>query len=171
MINISHAFWGVNGFGDARQKKSVQINGYTQEETLLNKRKLLAENPESTSVQNQKTEGLTQGEGTEETQESEEKNEEKKEESKTDTDIIVKPDGSRVLLVTTRVCGQQTTMSLEISKPTAMQNDISEEEEGIRTRGRISGEEDDRRTRGQMSKAFAAYEDGYLTGVMTGSEP
>lgn len=78
----------------------------------------------------------------------------KQQESKTDTDIIVKADGSRVLLVTTRVCGMQTTMSLEISKPTAMQNDISEEQE--------------ERTIGQMSKAFSAYEHGYLTGV--GSE-
>ena len=48
------------------------------------------------------------------------------EQSQTDTDIVVKADGSRVLVITTSVGGMQTTMSLEISKPTAMQNDIQE---------------------------------------------
>ncbi|MCI9051450.1 MAG: hypothetical protein HFI05_05895 [Lachnospiraceae bacterium] len=43
-------------------------------------------------------------------------------ESKTDTEIIVKPDGSRVLVVTMNFGGIETTMSLEISKPTAIQN-------------------------------------------------
>ena len=46
---------------------------------------------------------------------------EKKTENK--TDIIVKPDGSRVLVVTMSVGGMETTMSIEISKPTNMQND------------------------------------------------
>ena len=31
------------------------------------------------------------------------------------TQIVVKPDGSRVLMVTTRVCGMETTTSLKIS--------------------------------------------------------
>lgn len=39
------------------------------------------------------------------------------------TDIIVKPDGSRVLVVTMNVGGMKTTMIMEISKPTNMQND------------------------------------------------
>lgn len=152
MINIDPVFRGVDCLDGNRHKKPLQKSSYTQEEALANK---------------------------------------KQQESKTDTDIIVKPDGSRVLLVTTRVCGMQTTMSLEISKPTAMQNDISEEEEERtigqiseeeeertigqiseeeegRTRGQISGERDTLRARGQMSKAFSAYEHGYLTGV--GSE-
>lgn len=43
----------------------------------------------------------------------------------TKTDIIVKADGSRVLVVTMNVGGMETSMSLEISKPTDMQNDIS----------------------------------------------
>lgn len=50
-----------------------------------------------------------------------------KEESKTDTDIIVKSDGSRVVVITTSLGGMETTMSLEISKPTAMQNESSKE--------------------------------------------
>ena len=36
--------------------------------------------------------------------------------------IYVKPDGSRVLVVTMNFGGIETTMSLEISKPTAIQN-------------------------------------------------
>lgn len=39
-------------------------------------------------------------------------------EEKTETNIIVKPDGSRVLVVTMSIGGMETTMSLEISKPT-----------------------------------------------------
>lgn len=88
-----------------------------------------------------------------------EKAEDEKEEmetSKTDTDIIVKADGSRVLLVTTNVCGMQTTMSLEISKPTAMQNDISEDRDTLKNRGK-------------MMRASAAYESGYMTGIETES--
>ena len=41
-----------------------------------------------------------------------------KQESDSKTDIIVKPDGSRVLVVTMSIGGMKTTMSLEISKPT-----------------------------------------------------
>lgn len=48
-------------------------------------------------------------------------------EKETETDIIVKPDGSRVLVVTMNMGGMETTMSLEISKPTTMPNDSSEQ--------------------------------------------
>lgn len=40
-------------------------------------------------------------------------------ESETKTNIIVKPDGSRVLVITTMTGGMETTMSLEIAKPQA----------------------------------------------------
>ncbi len=46
--------------------------------------------------------------------------------TETDSDIIVKPDGSRVLVVTTNIGGMKTTMSLEISKPTNMLNNYQE---------------------------------------------
>ena len=55
-------------------------------------------------------------------------------ESNTDTEIIVKPDGSRVLVVTMNVGGIETSMTLEISKPTAMPN-------GIRTEGEACPEQ------------------------------
>lgn len=48
------------------------------------------------------------------------------EEVETQSNIIVKPDGSRVLVVTVNVGGMETTMSLELSKPTRMPNDESE---------------------------------------------
>lgn len=44
-------------------------------------------------------------------------------EAQNKTDIVVKPDGSRVLVVTMSVGGMETTMSIEISKPTNIQND------------------------------------------------
>ncbi len=47
-------------------------------------------------------------------------------ESKTQTDIIVMPDGSRVLVVTMSIGGMETTTSLEISKPTEAPNENSE---------------------------------------------
>lgn len=47
------------------------------------------------------------------------------EKDKTDTDIIVKSDGSRVLVVTINVGGMRSSMSMEISKPTMLQNDMS----------------------------------------------
>ena len=49
-------------------------------------------------------------------------------ESETKTEIIVKPDGSRVLVMTTSVGGMETTMSLEISKPTKALNESSKQD-------------------------------------------
>ena len=51
------------------------------------------------------------------------------EESKTDTDIVVKPDGSRVLVVTTNIAGMSTTMSLKISEPTKLPNESGQSDE------------------------------------------
>lgn len=53
----------------------------------------------------------------------EEEEEEEEEEAESDSDIIVKPDGSRVLVMTMTFGGMKTSMSLEISGPTAMAND------------------------------------------------
>ena len=57
-------------------------------------------------------------------QKEKEKTEEQEErqESKTRSDIIIKPDGSRVLVLTMSVGGMETTTCLEISKPTHMLN-------------------------------------------------
>lgn len=55
--------------------------------------------------------------------EPEEKDMRKKEEERTDTDVITKADGSRVLVVTTNIGGMSTVMSLKISDPTDMPNE------------------------------------------------
>lgn len=44
------------------------------------------------------------------------------EESKTDSEVIVKPDGSKVLMMTTYVGGMETMMSLQITEPSALQD-------------------------------------------------
>lgn len=49
-------------------------------------------------------------------------------ESESKTEIIVKPDGSRVLVMTMSIGGMETTMSLEISKPTKAPNDNKEQD-------------------------------------------
>lgn len=51
------------------------------------------------------------------------RNTEEIEESQTKTDIIVRSDGSRVLVVTTTIGGMQTNMSLKISDATDMPNE------------------------------------------------
>lgn len=51
------------------------------------------------------------------------------EKANTESDIIVKLDGSRVLVVTMCVGGMETTMSLEISKPTDMPNETRQDGE------------------------------------------
>lgn len=48
-------------------------------------------------------------------------------ESETKTEIIVKPDGSRVLVMTMSVGEMETTVSLEISKPTKTPNEASKQ--------------------------------------------
>ncbi|RRJ62774.1 hypothetical protein EHV15_07355 [Paenibacillus oralis] len=49
-------------------------------------------------------------------------------ESTTDSKVVVKADGSRVLMITINVNGMNTTMSLEISKPTQMPNSEGDQE-------------------------------------------
>jgi len=49
--------------------------------------------------------------------------------SETDSNVIVKADGSRVLEVTMKVGGTETTMCLEISKPTNLINDVNKSHE------------------------------------------
>lgn len=64
---------------------------------------------------------------------AEAKEEKRVEKEETDTDIIVMPDGSRVLVITMNMGGMQTSMSLEISKPTALPNDVSQIEDYVNT--------------------------------------
>ncbi len=50
------------------------------------------------------------------------------EDTNTSSEIIIRPDGSRVLMITVDIGGAQSVMSLQISEPTDMQNDISNPE-------------------------------------------
>ena len=45
------------------------------------------------------------------------------EDSETKSDVIVKPDGSKVLVMTLKVGGIETSVSIEISKPTGLIGD------------------------------------------------
>lgn len=54
-----------------------------------------------------------------------------KEDGQTETQIIVKPDGSRVLLVNVKAVGMEITTSLKISDATDMQNDSHTEMESF----------------------------------------
>ncbi len=63
-----------------------------------------------------------------------------RQESETKTEIIAKPDGSRVLVLTMSIGGMETTMSLEISKPTEVPNENSKiAEVTLNDRGDIDG--------------------------------
>lgn len=52
--------------------------------------------------------------------EEEDKDEKQIDEQETDTEILVKPDGSKVMMTTIRVGGMETVMSMEIAKPTGI---------------------------------------------------
>ena len=54
-----------------------------------------------------------------------EKSNENQRETNSKTNIIIKADGSRVLMITTKIGGMESVMSLEISKPTDIQNDFN----------------------------------------------
>ncbi len=63
------------------------------------------------------------------TKEAGEISSDKEESQKTNSTIVVNPDGSRALVVTTKIGSMETTMSIEISKPTDLQNSKGETQE------------------------------------------
>lgn len=60
----------------------------------------------------------------------EEETESEEQESKTDSEIIVRPDGTRILVTTLTVGGTEATMSVELSGPTDMPNQAGNPEDG-----------------------------------------
>ncbi len=68
------------------------------------------------------------------------------EESTTDTDIIVKADGSRVLVVTTSIAGMSISRSLKISEPTKTPNEdrevneMEEKDQDVRSGNKGAGD-------------------------------
>lgn len=56
-------------------------------------------------------------------------------ESDVDTEVIVRPDGSRVLMMTVNIGGMSTTMSMKISEPAEAVNEVSRvEQDGEETK-------------------------------------
>lgn len=105
----------------------MKVAGYTASQMFL---------PDICNRRNQRKKETAEARGDfslEKLQEQPEKREkpisEEKTTSRTDTDIIVKPDGSRVLMVTVHTGGMETVMSLEISKPSDLPDESREETE------------------------------------------
>lgn len=63
------------------------------------------------------------------------KEEKAKETSHTETEVIVNPDGSRVLLTTLHIGSMQATMSLELSKPTKLINSVNDKIQDDNSKG------------------------------------
>lgn len=64
----------------------------------------------------------------EETEKAEKTKDEEKvqEESKSDSEIITRPDGSKVLMITNQIGGMQTVTSIKLSEANPFQNDYKE---------------------------------------------
>ena len=71
-------------------------------------------------------------------------------ESEAKTEIITKPDGSRVLVMTMSIGGMETTMSLEISKPTEAPNGNSKQASPVPGRWENRGAEAALNDRGEI---------------------
>lgn len=52
--------------------------------------------------------------------------ERKQEESKSDSEIITRPDGSKVLMITNQIGGMETVTSIKLSQANPFQNDYKE---------------------------------------------
>ena len=64
----------------------------------------------------------------EETKKAEKTKDEEKvpEESKSDSEVITRPDGSKVLMITNQIGGMQTVTSIKLSEANPFQNDYKE---------------------------------------------
>ncbi len=59
-----------------------------------------------------------------------EKLKEAEDKAETDTEVLVRPDGSRVLLMTVIIGGMSTTMSMKISEPVEWPDETAQPEDG-----------------------------------------
>ena len=126
----------VNGIGQNYYQNNVSANKYNRSRTgQFCPQKQMAEAPapagtrQNANVQDiydalKSTNPLIEQEDSGVTDEELEQAD--KQESESKTDVIVKPDGSRVLVMTMSIGGMETAMSLEISKPTEALNENSE---------------------------------------------
>ena len=80
------------------------------------------------------------------------------EENTTDTDIVVKPDGSRVLVMTTHIGGMSATVSMKISEATKMPNESKEIDATEEEKGHVS-------SRNEGAGNLAAVQDSVRSGT------
>lgn len=73
---------------------------------------------------------------------TEEKKDTEKKEAESSSDIIVRPDGSRILVMNMMVGGMQSSMSIEISKPTDFPNQKANDDTDDTAQDCIKGEID-----------------------------
>mgnify|MGYP007113609406 CR=1 FL=1 len=128
----------VNGIGQNYYQNNVSANKYNRSRTgQFCPQKQMAEAPapagtrQNANVQDiydalKSTNPLMEQEDSDAVDEELEQAD--KQESESKTDIIVKPDGSRVLVMTMSIGGMETTMSMEISKPTDTLNETENQE-------------------------------------------
>ena len=62
-----------------------------------------------------------------------EENDDNAQESESDTEIVVRPDGSKVLMITTHIGKMETVTSVQISKPAPLQDGHSQQMQEIQT--------------------------------------
>ena len=99
----------------------MRINGSLPDYNTMYQTRGIKENKESQSFAEEMKEA-------EETKKAEKTKDEEKvqEESKSDSEIITRPDGSKVLMITNQIGGMQTVTSIKLSEANPFQNDYKE---------------------------------------------
>ena len=122
----------INGTDDLTAKRRVGITQQTSVMDIFNSMSRFAGSI-TKSEETKNTESVSEDEknlkeNDDKVMSDEELEKADNQESETKSDIIVKPDGSRVLVVTMSIGGMETTMSMEISKPTDTLNETENQE-------------------------------------------
>lgn len=86
------------------------------------------------------------------------------EESESETEILVKPDGTRILVTKLKIGGMVTTMSLKISEPTDLPNDAKW------TKGNSSDTEAETASEGERSAGESEVQAGTESEMQAGAE-
>ncbi len=122
----------INGTDDLTAKRRVGITQQTSVMDIFNSMSRFAgsitKSEETKSTESVSEDEKNLKENDDKVMSDEELEKADDQESKTKSDIIVKPDGSRVLVVTMSIGGMETTMSMEISKPTDILNETENQE-------------------------------------------
>ncbi|MEY8234370.1 hypothetical protein AALA36_01395 [Lachnospiraceae bacterium 66-29] len=139
MTNSGINFNQFNGYTDRWEKnkfsKKSAIPSRTFRDVAMQEERTLNQNTVQDKLESLKGQAALEEENSD-LESFKQKEDSTEEENKTDTQILVRPDGSRVLLVKVMVAGMETTMSLKLSEATKMQNDShSQEQESVQGSG------------------------------------